>query len=302
MYRYRIQSLNEKQQNLSAVFVDAHIKEIETCIKGIRDVFDVLWSTSTIDSSYPSISQEIQTYKSRQRKNDLALYPVGFCYPITQFCFKILHQNLQENTQHVVQRYLDEGGVLKIIWGDLRGEYFQTAIQLGDWYIDVAYDAIDRNKPKIRCARFHESDFKDITSFQQYICIKEQYHKGEIYINNILPELFPHFPFIFENTEGRISIEESEYVRALLEDKDTDVLTSYLRDESALKFLDLEQKERIKSALSKIGEAYVYFPFLQFKELDTSQLLAKIEKEKINSMPSVLPKVVNNINFMLSLC
>jgi hypothetical protein len=301
MYRFRIQSLNEKQQNLSAVFVDAHINEVEAWFKDIRDIFDVLWSAGGIDPLYSIISQEIQTYKSRQRKNDLTLYPVGFCYPITQFCFKILHQKLQENPQHIVQRYVDKGGVLKIIWGDLRSQYFQTAIQLGDWYIDVAYDAIDRNKPKIRCARFHESDFKDITSFQQYISIKEPYHKGAIYVNNILPELFPHFPFIFVNTEGRISIEESEYVSAMLEDEGTDVLTSYLLDESALKFLDFEQKEKIKVALSKIGESYVYFPFLKFKEEDVGELLAKIEKGKINAMLPVLSKVVNNINFMLSL-
>ncbi|MFZ9956416.1 MAG: hypothetical protein ACO3E1_09885 [Flavobacteriales bacterium] len=301
MYPYRIQFLNEKQQNLSAVFVDAYIKEIEEWFKDIRDDFDALWSGVESDSVYSSIAKEIFTYKSLQRKKDLANYPVGFCYPITQFCFKILNQKLHENPQHIVQRYLEEGGVLKIIWGDLRREYFQTAIQLGDWYIDVAYDAIDRSKPKIRCARFHESDFRDITSFQQYISIKEPYHKGIMYVNNILPELFPHFPFIFVNSEGRISIDESEYFGALLEDEGVSVLEDYLLDDSTVKFLDPVQKEKIKSALLKIGAAYPHIFFLKYRESEVSTLLAKIENEKFFEMPAVLPKVVNNINFILSL-
>jgi len=296
---YCITPIDGEKLELSRFSLDPFIDSIEGVFKEIRDVYDQLWNSSVSLKGFESLHQKIVKYKSQQNSVDLTSYPVGFCFPITQFCFAILTeypQYLSENTR-LITDYLSRGGTLKIIWGDLRSEYFQTAIQLGVWYIDVAYDAIDRNKPKVRCARFSDSGFKDIASLSQYISIKEPYHKGKVYVNNLFPRLFPKYPLLFLSDDGRLSIDDSPYF-SMLGERSKEWLEEYFSSDKVQK-LPKSTIDQVAIAIQKFSKNYLLKELILFEESTPQELMRNVDHDKTKLSPEKT-KAVNNVNFVLS--
>lgn len=160
--------------------------------------------------------------ETRFKKHSLQIpqkYPIGLCYPITAVAFDYLLAELHANRApgiSTLSSFVSCGGTLKRVWGEIRGEYFQSALQVGTLYVDVANDTVNVSKPKVVCAPLPDSGFKDIESFEVYAQILRSYHKKEVFINTCFPKLAPFFPILSKNSVNNcLSLDTSMYMAAL---------------------------------------------------------------------------------------
>ncbi|MCP5195521.1 MAG: hypothetical protein H6974_01800 [Gammaproteobacteria bacterium] len=126
-------------------------------------------------------------------------YPLGRCTEIRDGMFLQLQAQLPHSRQPglaLLKQQLDSGAVLKKAWGSLRDEYFQSAMLLGEWYIDVANDTVHANKPRVEILPLASSGFSAITSFAQFVKIARPYWQVEIYRNDVCPALAPLMPLL----------------------------------------------------------------------------------------------------------
>ncbi|WP_348696934.1 hypothetical protein [Duganella fentianensis] len=108
------------------------------------------------------------------------------------------------------------GGTLRQVWGDLRGEFFQNAFQLGSLYVDVSNDTVTPTKPKVEILPFVDARFIPIRDFQHFSRIAQRYWKVEVYPNHVLPEIAPYCPLIYRRNDGALMLAEaSSYMLAL---------------------------------------------------------------------------------------
>lgn len=147
-----------------------------------------------------------ETLKGHAR---LSNYPTGFCLEITKGVMQLLNQEIAAPTtpaMHALRRFIANGGRAKRIWGDLRHEYFQNAMQWGTLYIDVANDSVDRRKPKIEILPMSASNLYALQDFESYAVLAERYWKGRIYPNRYCPQLAPMFPLLLRFADGRYQL------------------------------------------------------------------------------------------------
>lgn len=137
-------------------------------------------------------------------------YPLGRCREIRDAVFLRLARRLKQKTPDeaavlsCLRDYLRAGGYLRKIWGALRERYFQNALQLGDWYVDVGNDTVDPAKPKIEILPQADSGFVNLRDYQHFCRIAETYWGARTYANTVFPRLAPLFPLICATTEGRV--------------------------------------------------------------------------------------------------
>lgn len=132
-------------------------------------------------------------------------YPLGRCNEIRNKVFDLWCEALQQQDEMAFQpirEFLQQGGSLTKVWGSLRDEYFQNAIQVGDWYVDVANDTVNPNKPRVEICQMETSGFGPITSFEQFVAIARTYWEVEIYRNDVVPALAPFLPLLCVNSQG----------------------------------------------------------------------------------------------------
>ncbi|KAF7772182.1 hypothetical protein PCIT_a2201 [Pseudoalteromonas citrea] len=126
-------------------------------------------------------------------------YPLGRCKEIRDEMYSLLmqHQSYTEfpilNILKTAQQQRPE---LQKVWGSLRDEFFQNAMVIDQWYIDVANDTVDANKPRVEIVPFAQSGFSQITSFKQFAHIARPYWQVELYRNEVCPALAPFLPII----------------------------------------------------------------------------------------------------------
>lgn len=128
------------------------------------------------------------------------IYPLGRCREIRDAVFERLAEKLPSATEPglvLIRERLAQGLVLRKIWGALRGVYFQNAMAMGDWYLDVSNDTVNPNKPRIEVMPLAASGFAEITSFEQFVSVAEQYWQVTVYRNDICPALAPYLPLLF---------------------------------------------------------------------------------------------------------
>lgn len=131
-------------------------------------------------------------------------YPLGQCLEISQaFAEKLATVNVadlkeptMQNAFLALQKFTKSGGELRQVWGDLRGEYFQNAFILGTWYVDVANDTVNPNKPSVEILPFAESGLRPIQNFAHFAVIAKRYWNAVCLPNLIYPKLAPFFPLI----------------------------------------------------------------------------------------------------------
>ena len=123
-------------------------------------------------------------------------YPYGQCLEITQ----AVQQRLSDATEALFQNspairgyraytaFRKAGGIMRQVWGDLRGEFFQNAFQVGTLYVDVANDSVTPTKPKVEILPFAEARLTPIADFRHFSRIATAYWKVQIYPNHVLPE------------------------------------------------------------------------------------------------------------------
>lgn len=139
----------------------------------------------------------------------LSSYPTGFCLEITKGVMHLLNQEIAAPTTPVMQAlrtFIAEGGRAKRIWGNLRHQYFQNAMQLGSLYVDVANDSVDIRKPKIEILPMAESNLHPLQDFDAYTALAERYWKGRAYPNRYCPRIAPVFPMLLVFPDGKFQL------------------------------------------------------------------------------------------------
>ncbi|NLQ17938.1 hypothetical protein HGG82_09890 [Marinomonas sp. M1K-6] len=133
------------------------------------------------------------------------IYPLGRCKEIRDAVFVELQTQLQQPSGAgltLIREALDQGVVLTKIWGTLRGVYFQNAVTLGDWYLDVSNDTVNPNKPRVEVLPLADSGFAHISSFEQFIEVAQAYWGVEVYRNDVCPALAPFMPMVYVREDG----------------------------------------------------------------------------------------------------
>lgn len=105
-------------------------------------------------------------------------YPLGRCKEIRVAVFTLLRKKVQRPAEpglRFIKDRLASGDTLKKVWGSLRDDYFQNAIVLGEWYINVSNDTVNPNKPRVEVLPLTKSGFSAITSFEQFVEVAKPY-------------------------------------------------------------------------------------------------------------------------------
>ena len=184
-------------------------------------------------------------------------YPLGQCLEIAQAVEKRLRTVAEaalpaEAAQglRAFKAFLRAGGSLRQVWGDLRGQYFQNAFQLGSLYVDVSNDTVVPTKPKVEVLPFAAANFIPIRSFTQFRQIATSYWEDQIYPNHVLPELAPHCPLIHVSKTGSIRLHDAtQYMLAMTRSE------AFEPSEAVLREAPMPQAvfERVRNALQDAG-------------------------------------------------
>lgn len=184
-------------------------------------------------------------------------YPLGQCLEIAQAVEKRLRTVVEtelppEAAQglRAFRAFLRAGGSLRQVWGDLRGQYFQNAFQLGSLYVDVSNDTVVPTKPKVEVLPFAAANFIPIRSFTQFRQIATSYWEDQIYPNHVLPELAPHCPLIHVSKTGSIRLHDAtQYMLAMTRSE------AFEPSEAVLREAPMPQAvfERVRNALQDAG-------------------------------------------------
>lgn len=132
-------------------------------------------------------------------------YPYGCCMEITADVLRRLKGRVAASDsagERALKAFVGHGGRISSVWGVLRDQYFQNAIQLGALYVDVANDTVDPRKPKVEIMPMRESGLVSVRDGAHFARIGEAYWGVRIYANTALPMLAPHFPMILVWPDG----------------------------------------------------------------------------------------------------
>jgi hypothetical protein len=143
-------------------------------------------------------------------------YPLGQCLEITQAVQERLRRiNVSGLDSRAAVGYaalsafLDAGGLLRQVWGDLRGQFFQNAFLIGTLYVDVSNDTVVPTKPKVEILPFAKSQLTPIKDYLHFKTIAGRYWKDQIFPNHVLPELAPYCPLVQINFLGQVGLYNS---------------------------------------------------------------------------------------------
>jgi hypothetical protein len=185
------------QDALTQRFLSPFLTELEACLLTVRNQIDI----------------ELSHYQPKKLGKP---YPLGQCLEITQAVQKRLRiieeKSLFSNEMkglRALRLFQREGGVVRRVWGDLRGQYFQNAFQVGTLYIDVANDTVTPTKPKIEILPFTQAELIPIRDFSHFSAIAERYWQHQTYPNHIFPDLAPHCPLIHVSKDGLFHLHEA---------------------------------------------------------------------------------------------
>lgn len=127
-------------------------------------------------------------------------YPIGFCRHIRDAVFaRMLRDPL-------FAALIREGVVVKPVFIFLRGCYFQNALQIGNYYFDVANDTVFTEKAKLDWAPIEQLDYENIDSWSRFIAVARNYLRIAVYPNFVFPVAFPAAPFFALRPNGRLDL------------------------------------------------------------------------------------------------
>lgn len=191
---------DQKQKTLSAQYLWPIQDEILELLMEIRNSLDPLLS-----QQYPATRE--------------APYPLGRCKEISEAVRETLVQRLRRpkgRAERALAEFIDRGGLLRPIWGALRGRYFQNATQIGTLYVDVSNDTVAVIKPKVEILPLENSGLEPVRNIAHFRQIVRLYWKAELFANLIAPSLAPILPMISVNQYGDAEFQSaSNYMVAL---------------------------------------------------------------------------------------
>ncbi|WP_207538011.1 DUF6447 family protein [Sabulicella rubraurantiaca] len=135
-------------------------------------------------------------------------YPYGYCREITMHVFEALKRRMERpacRESRALQAFLAEGGEGRCVWGILRDTYFQTALQFGALYVDVANDTVVLTKPKVEILPMAEAGLEPVRDAFHFAGIAGSYWGMTLYGNHALPSIAPLVPMIGVMPDGAVS-------------------------------------------------------------------------------------------------
>jgi hypothetical protein len=132
-------------------------------------------------------------------------YPFGRCEEITGAVVARMKGRINRQAhraERAIHGFAAAGGIVRRIWGELKGIYFQNAIQFGGLYVDVANDTVDAAKPKVEILPLQEAPFRSIRDLAHFASIAEPYWGTAVYANHAVPSLAPLLPMISARPDG----------------------------------------------------------------------------------------------------
>ena len=152
-------------------------------------------------------------------------YPLGQCLEISRAALQGMRSISPAKLSPAARRgqaallaFLEAGGSLRQVWGDLRGEFFQNAFQVGTLYVDVSNDTVTATKPKVEILPFPDADFRPVEDFAHFARLAGRYWHETSYPNHVLPELAPWFPLIHVDQHGQVCLRDiTDYMVSLTE-------------------------------------------------------------------------------------
>lgn len=151
-------------------------------------------------------------------------YPLGCCREITVDVMARLRTRLAQPAEgdhegmRALRAFLVAGGTCRCVWGVLRDRYFQTAMQLGALYIDVANDTVTVTKPKVEMLPMADSGLTAIDGPAHFARIAKAYWNMSIFANHALPGLAPVMPMIGVGAGGTVGLQSpTDYMMALFQ-------------------------------------------------------------------------------------
>ncbi len=126
-------------------------------------------------------------------------YPYGRCEEITRAVFEGLGQRLQKPghpVEHRLREFVAQGGVVRTVWGVLREQYFQNALQFGGLYIDASNDTVVVTKPPVEILPIEQSGLVPVRDLAHFRLTAERYWGAAVYVNHLVPSLAPLLPMV----------------------------------------------------------------------------------------------------------
>lgn len=166
-------------------------------------------------------------------------YPYGRCEEITRELYALLLTRLRQPEtpiEQVLRGFMAQGGIVRSVWGVLREQYFQNALQFGGLYVDVANDTVDVNKPPVEILPLADSGMTAVRDLAHFRRTAESYWGATIYANHLLPSLAPLLPMV-SVSPGRLQSglqSACDYMIALMCLDSFEQAEAWLRDGPAL--------------------------------------------------------------------
>jgi hypothetical protein len=126
-------------------------------------------------------------------------YPYGRCEEITREVYVRLLPRLKRpacSVEHALHDFMAQGGVVRTVWGVLRDQYFQNALQFGGLYVDVSNDTVVVSKPPVEILPIEQSGLVPVRDLAHFRLTAERYWGATIYANHLLPTLAPLLPMV----------------------------------------------------------------------------------------------------------
>ncbi len=196
---------------------------------------------------------------------DWARYPIGFCRHIRDAVLAKVPRD------PFLQEALAAGVVIKPIFVLLKGSYFQNALQIGNYYVDVANDTVFPEKPKLDWAPIAAVDFENVDSWQRFAAVAETYLKVALFPNLLFPLAFPAAPFFAIRSNGRIDLLVAQHQIALKDLGQNLRRTRELLDNTTLMNRTLPPTYRELLASRYGGNLFEAFP-LEFAPADIAHV------------------------------
>lgn len=132
-------------------------------------------------------------------------YPLGRCREIRDAVLELLLRRVNDphsGEDAAIAAFIRAGGIGRKIWGVLRDTYFQNAIQLGAWYVDVANDTVVASKPPVEILALAEVDMVAVRDFRHFAAIAGRYWNARVFRNSVFPRLAAFFPLVVVYPDG----------------------------------------------------------------------------------------------------
>lgn len=236
MQKYGLSEIDDHQLRLSEMYITPNIERFEQAFYSFREVLDELWihgKTNHLSNEKRCFLNERIKFEKKSIGTRNPTYPIGRCFNITQIAFAYIHRFELKNPVSVfypLKEFIDQGGVFKIIWGEVRHEVFQTSMQMGNWYVDTANDTVFSYKPKVLKFKFDsdQNEFFEIKSLKHYLQIKTKYHDCQVFFNSVFPQVSILFPVLILYRNGVYEIDASKAVLDLSKNEGSDVANEVL--------------------------------------------------------------------------